>query len=271
MPPARSDVWQYVTVVSASDRNGMKTVKCLFCNKEFTTNSSTKISSHLKVCKFVQGNVGSTTVQKSKDKGKSVAPLDTSTASSAVASTSEASTSAEPTSAEQSISAAFRSASQSDEVIRKHRKITDWADRISEAEKKQVDRELSLAFFSGGVPFRFIENPHLLRAMNILRAAYEPPSRRQICNRMLDDCHSSIEADMNAEITKAAYVSVATDAWTNVNGESVINFIVLLPSRPVFYDAIYTADNRHTADYLAEMTSNHQQNWCGEGRSGRHG
>ena len=91
-------------------------------------------------------------------------------------------------------------------------KVTDWAAKITENEKMRCDKELSLAFFSGGVPFRFIENPHLLRAMGILRPGYELPSRRQLSDRMLDDCYASLQAEMNADISKAMYVSLATDA-----------------------------------------------------------
>ena len=146
------------------------------------------------------------------------------------------------------------SGSGSPDVSSKYSKITDWASRMSDSERKQCDTELALAFFSGGVPFRFIENPHLLRATGLLRPGYKPPSRRQLSNQLLDDCYSSLQAEISTEMSKATYVSLATDAWTNVNGESVINFIVLLP-RPVFYEAVYTADNSHTADYLADATA----------------
>ena len=231
MAPARSNLWNYVTTVTeATKHSGLKVVKCVFCLAEYKTNTATRISEHLTGCKFVEGDIPLAKGHNGKDKGKSVAPY-TVAVSTAVASTS----------------------ARNIEIIRKHGKITDWASKVSENEKNRSDREFALAFFSGGVPFRFIENPYLLRAMGILRPGYKLPTRRQLSNKMLDDCYASLQLEMNADISKATYVSLATDAWTNVNGESVINFILLLP-RPVFYEAVYTADCRHTGDYLAKIT-----------------
>ena len=236
MAPPRSDAWKYVTVVTTvTGSSGVKVVKCVFCFMEYRTNNATRITKHLQSCAFADDAAKSLNGQIVRDKGKSVAPPETTVVStSAVASTS---------------------CSENVSVTGKYRRVTDWVNRMSDSERNRCDTELSLAFFSGGIPFRFIENPHLMRAMSILRPGYEPPSRRQLSGRMLDDCHASIEAEMNAEISGAMYVSVATDAWTNVNGESVINFIVLMPTKPVFYEAVYIADNRHTADYLVEATS----------------
>ena len=54
---------------------------------------------------------------------------------------------------------------------------------------------------------------------------------------------------MAEEIQRAKCVSIATDAWTDINGQSVINFIVMTP-KPVFYKALYTKNNSLTADYI---------------------
>ena len=241
MAPVRSDLWKYATVVVPAAGRDLRTVKCIFCLCEYKTNNATRISAHLKSCKFVDGDLPFLSDQSTKDKGKAVAPLETAVAStSAVAST---------------CTAANVSGPETTLVTRKYRKITDWTGKISENEKNHCDTELALAFFTGGVPFRFIENQHFLRAMGILRPGYEPPSRRQLSNQMLDDCYTSLQAKMKADIANARYVSLTTDAWTNVKGESVINFIILLP-KPVFFEAVYTADNRHSSSYLSEITSN---------------
>ena len=236
MAPRRSDLWQYVTVVTPATRTtGLKIVKCVFCLNDFKTNNATRIAAHLETCKFIEGDVNITKRRiEKKDKGKSVLPL-------IIASS--------PVSSEASTSSSGRT-----EFTEKYHKITDWARKLSETERKKCDADIALAFFSGGVPFRFIENPYLLRAMGLLRPNYVPSKRRQLSNHLLDNCYTNLQTQMNADISRATYLSLATDAWTNVNGESVINFIVLLP-RPVFYEAVYTPDNPHTAKYLVEVTS----------------
>ena len=52
---------------------------------------------------------------------------------------------------------------------------------------------------------------------------------------------------MAEAVQRAKYVSIATDAWTDVNGQSVVNYIAM--------KAIYTKDNSHTADDLARTTA----------------
>lgn len=59
---------------------------------------------------------------------------------------------------------------------------------------------------------------------------------------------------MSQEIHKSKYVTIATDAWADVNGQSVINFIVMALN-PVFYKAIYTKNNPHTTTYLPHTTA----------------
>ena len=123
MAPPRSEFWQYVTIVGqASGPTGVKVVKCVFCLNEYKTNNATRISTHLENCKFVEGNSNVSKKRITKDKGKSVAPLDS----------AETST----------------SGSGSTDVSSKYSKITDWASRMSDSERKQCDTELALAFFA---------------------------------------------------------------------------------------------------------------------------
>ena len=55
--------------------------------------------------------------------------------------------------------------------------------------------------------------------------------QKELNNQLLDDCYSSLQAEMSTKCQKPHTCSLATDAWTNVNGEWVINFIVLLPGQ----------------------------------------
>ena len=41
---------------------------------------------------------------------------------------------------------------------------------------------------------------------------------------------------MAEAVRRAKYVSIATDAWANVNGQSVVNYIAMTP-RPIFFNA----------------------------------
>ena len=87
-----------------------------------------------------------------------------------------------------------------------------------------------------------------------MRPSYGLPSRHRLCNDILDDTHNSVKTKKAEVVRRAKYASIATDAWTDVNDQSVVNYIVMTP-RPIFFKAIYTKDNSHTADYLARTTA----------------
>ena len=231
MAPPRSELWQYVTIVrQASGPTGVKVVKCVFCLNEYKTNNATRISTHLENCKLVEGNSNVSKKRITKDKSKSVAPLDSAAAS---------------TSAKTSTSGS-ESTDVSSNTVRSRTGLAECRVLYESNATQSSHSRFSLVESRSG--------SHMLRATGRLRPGYKPPSRRQLNNQLLDDCYSSLQAEMSIEMSKATYVSLDTDAWTNVNGESVINFIVLLP-QPVFYEAVYTTDNSHTADYLAKATA----------------
>ena len=133
-------------------------------------------------------------------------------------------------------------------------RITDWADSIDASTVKQLYSLIGEAFFTGGVPFRFIENSALKKFVKAMRPSYELPSRHRLCNDILDDTHDSVKMKMTEAVRRGKYVSIATDAWTDVNGQSVVNYFAMMP-HPIFFKAIYTKDNSHTADYLARTTA----------------
>ena len=56
-----------------------------------------------------------------------------------------------------------------------------------------------------------------------------------------------VKTKMAEAVQTAKYVSIATGAATNVNGQSVVDYIAM--------KAIYTKDNSHTAEDLARMTA----------------
>ena len=108
------------------------------------------------------------------------------------------------------------------------------------------------AFFTGGVPFASSRSA-FKKFIKKIRPSYELPTRYRLCE-MLDDTYVRVKGMMTQEIQRAKYVSIATDAWTDINGQSVINFIVMVP-KPIFFKAIYTKNNPDTAEYIVDTTA----------------
>ena len=97
-------------------------------------------------------------------------------------------------------------------IVGNNRRITDWADSIDASTVQQLDGLIGEAFFTGGVPFRFIENPAFRKFIKKIRPSYELPTRYRLCNEILDDTYARVKGMMTQEIQRAKYVSIATDA-----------------------------------------------------------
>ena len=103
-------------------------------------------------------------------------------------------------------------------------------------------------------PFCFVENADFLEFAKMVRPSYSLPSRKALATRMLDQAYEELKTKVNNMLENAKHITIATDAWTDVNGQSAINFIAMTPT-PIFYEAVYTRESRHTAAYLSNTTA----------------
>ncbi|KAH9384344.1 hypothetical protein HPB48_026346 [Haemaphysalis longicornis] len=71
-------------------------------------------------------------------------------------------------------------------------------------------------------------------AFKALRPPYKPPNRHSLAGTLLDAEYDAATVSMNNSIEKASFMTLVTDGWTNVEGESVINFVLCTPS-PLFF------------------------------------
>ncbi|CAG8672940.1 6459_t:CDS:2, partial [Ambispora gerdemannii] len=55
--------------------------------------------------------------------------------------------------------------------------------------------------------------------------------------------------NLNEMLENANNITLISDGWSNIRGESVLNFILCLP-QPIFYDAHYTGAESHTAEFI---------------------
>ncbi|KAF4140739.1 hypothetical protein GN958_ATG10102 [Phytophthora infestans] len=107
---------------------------------------------------------------------------------------------------------------------------------------------VAMGFIATGIPFRVIDDPHF-RAM----FDYKLPSRRQLSGRLLD---LIFKREMDRIIALMSGVSgwtLVTDGWSNVNGDSITNFVFVNPKfPPVFWKSINTRAEVHTGRYIAD-------------------
>jgi hypothetical protein len=54
----------------------------------------------------------------------------------------------------------------------------------------------------------------------------------------------------NTILERASNITLASDGWSNIRRESVLNFVLCFPKPIMFYDAKYTGVESHTAEYI---------------------
>ncbi|GES85118.1 uncharacterized protein LOC113214128 [Rhizophagus clarus] len=80
---------------------------------------------------------------------------------------------------------------------------------------------------------------------------FKLPNRKKLANELLDDVFDEVKAECNEQILQAKSLTIVSDGWSDINRESVQNFVIYTP-KPLFFDAIYSGDESHIAIWVAE-------------------
>ena len=134
--------------------------------------------------------------------------------------------------------------------ITKTPKIENFIDRMSEKEQEDLEFQLAQALFSAGVPFAFVENPLIIQFFHCLRPSFKLPNRRKLADELLNDVYDEVKIQADEKILKAKTLCMISDGWSNINRESVQNFIICTPE-PIFFNAIFSGEESHTGEWVA--------------------
>lgn len=94
------------------------------------------------------------------------------------------------------------------------------------------------------------ENPYWIHFFNDCRPAFTISSRYKSSNSLLDEEAEKMKLLTLEKIRSAASLTLVSDGWTNINGDSLINIIFCTPE-PVFYLPIAPQSESHTGEYIA--------------------
>ena len=130
--------------------------------------------------------------------------------------------------------------------------INNFIDRMNEEEQETLEFLLAQALFSAGVPFAFVENPLVIQFFNYLRPSFKLPNRKKIANELLDEVYEEVKIQADEQISKATTLCMISDGWSNINRESVQNFVICTP-KPFFFDATFSGKESHTAEWMANQ------------------
>jgi len=101
-----------------------------------------------------------------------------------------------------------------------------------------------------------VENPAFLRFLQRLRPAYKPPTRYKLAGPLLNAAYTNTKKDMSLVLRDSAkQITVVSDGWTNIRGESIVNYMAVTREHAIFLKSTPTYEQRHNAAYISSELS----------------
>ena len=144
----------------------------------------------------------------------------------------------------------FSSSIQSPAKKMKTTSLSNYVHTTTASEKKALDLQVAKMIYATNSPFMFIEHPEVLKTFKMLRPGYEPPSRLDIGNALLEEAYTQAYSGCKEKV-EGKLVSMEMDGWSNIHNEPVVCTSISTYDGDTFLTStIDTQDERHTGDNL---------------------
>ncbi|KAH1239093.1 hypothetical protein GmHk_08G023609 [Glycine max] len=115
--------------------------------------------------------------------------------------------------------------------------------------RKIHDHEIARMFYSSGMPFHLARNPHYSKAFayaaNNQISGYQPPGYNKLRTTLLQNERRHVENFQKG-------VSIVSDGWSDPQRRSLINFMAVMDSGPMFLKAIDCSNEIKDKDFIAK-------------------
>ena len=132
------------------------------------------------------------------------------------------------------------------------------SDLFTPEQKQNLINCIAMYVFTSTTSFLGIENTHLVRGFKEI--GVKLPDRHALGGRILDENYSRVKSVVEEKLQNDSW-TLATDAWSNVNKEPVINYTMVNPSQSTFLSSVYTGEESHTGEYLTQETKQVMDRW----------
>ncbi|CAG8443863.1 11423_t:CDS:2 [Scutellospora calospora] len=83
----------------------------------------------------------------------------------------------------------------------------------------------------GGVPLSLVDALKFKEFIYSINSQYHLPARRQLSSHILDNVYDNVQLSIQEFINKSDWITIATDGWTNIRQDHLINYIVIGKNR----------------------------------------
>jgi hypothetical protein len=131
--------------------------------------------------------------------------------------------------------------------------VTEHLTKTSASQKSELDLEIAKFFFACNIPFNVVQHPQWKRVCSKMRPGYDPPTRKQLAETLLDKVHGELKEDMK-EALSGKTATLINDGWSNIHNEPVIASCLQVEKDVYFLDCHDTGSMTKSAENCKELT-----------------
>lgn len=124
---------------------------------------------------------------------------------------------------------------------------------LKQSELKKIENSLAMHFYITGTSFQRVEEKHLLDAFKVARPDVELPNRRILAGRALESTYEKVRIASEKALQVSNRIGcIISDASSNINNESIVNYMIVSDRLSQFVESIATEEQSHTAEFIAD-------------------
>ncbi|RLN86260.1 hypothetical protein BBJ28_00020768, partial [Nothophytophthora sp. Chile5] len=104
--------------------------------------------------------------------------------------------------------------------------------------------------YTTGMAFYKVEHRSLFNPLVLLNPDISIPNHKHLAGPLLDQAYDRSLKDMT-KLLAGNVAALVTDAWTDVTGLSVINYVAVSGKKSCFLESVYTGERNHDVAYLS--------------------
>jgi hypothetical protein len=123
---------------------------------------------------------------------------------------------------------------------------------VSKQQKVQFQKHVAMHYYATRSSFQRVEDVHLVATIKTLRPDDGLlPNRRQLATSLLDACHEDVKTKVAKGLIGATSCLI-NDGWSNINNDSIINYMVASPEFALFLESVSTGQQGHDHKFIAD-------------------
>ncbi|OWY99060.1 Transposase [Phytophthora megakarya] len=126
--------------------------------------------------------------------------------------------------------------------------------------QQQFEKMFALWLYSTGMDFNKVAHDSCGAALEMLHPGAKAPSQHALRGPLLDKCYQESLDKLRVALARQK-ATLVSDAWTDVNGLSVINYVATSGNDTFFLESVYTGSESHGASFLANDISRVMQKY----------